>query len=256
MGQLVSDRVFTQLLEAVLAGRYPVGEKLPRQRTLAAELGVTMSSLREALKRLEQMGIVEVRHGDAMRVRDWRERGGLDIVPYLLFRSGQVDARLLSDVFEARGLMLRDLAELAARRAQGSAADRLLELGQTLERGPAPEAAPELDFEFFAELTSLGGNLIFVLILNSIRAFYFENAAALPITTRMDELGPLYARAARAVAAGEPAVARDTIAELAALQRERVEAVAATWADATAAALEPAGDEPDAAVSEPQGSAS
>ena len=229
MPQLVSDRVFTQLLEAVLSGRYPVGEKLPRQRALAAELGVTMSSLREALKRLEQMGIVEVRHGDAMRVRDWRERGGLDIVPYLLFRSGRVDARLLSDVFEARGLMLRDLAELAARRGAGPAADRLVELADALAAGPDAAEAPALDFEFFAELTSLGGNLIFVLILNSIRAFYFENAAALPITTRMEELGPLYARAARAVSDGDPETARDAVAELAGRQRERVEAVAAAW---------------------------
>ena len=78
--RLVSDQVFRTLLEALLEGRYAPGEKLPTQRALAADLGVTMSSLREALKRLEQMGLVEVRHGDAMRVRDWRAHGGLDVL--------------------------------------------------------------------------------------------------------------------------------------------------------------------------------
>jgi len=80
---LVSDQVFGGLLESLLAGRYAAGEKLPTQRTLAADLGVTMSSLREALKRLEQMGLIEVRHGDAMRVRNWREHGGLDVIAHL-----------------------------------------------------------------------------------------------------------------------------------------------------------------------------
>src|SRR5881392_2726395 len=57
-GRLVSERVFAQLLEALLAGRYAEGEKLPTQRVLAADLGVTLSSVREALKRLEQMGLL------------------------------------------------------------------------------------------------------------------------------------------------------------------------------------------------------
>src|SRR5204862_4657631 len=73
-----SERVFADLLEAVVAGRYAPGEKLPRQRELAADLGVTLQPLREALKRLEQVRVVETRHGDATRVRDWRATGRLE----------------------------------------------------------------------------------------------------------------------------------------------------------------------------------
>ena len=85
---LVSETVLRTLLEAVLDGRYAPGEKLPTQRALAADLDVTMGSVREALKRLEQMGLLEVRQGDAMRVRDWRAHGGLDVVAHLVLRSG------------------------------------------------------------------------------------------------------------------------------------------------------------------------
>ena len=70
------DQVFHRLVSDVLAGRYAPGERLPTQRALAAELGVNMASVREGVKRLEQLGLVEVRHGDAMRVRDWRLHGG------------------------------------------------------------------------------------------------------------------------------------------------------------------------------------
>ena len=88
---LVSDQVFRVLCEEVLSGRYEPGEKLPTQRALAADLGVNMASVREAVKRLEQLRLVEVRHGDAMRVRDWRADGGLDVIAHVLFRAGGVD---------------------------------------------------------------------------------------------------------------------------------------------------------------------
>src|SRR3954466_8678610 len=108
----VAGRVFGRLSEEILSGSYEPGEKLPTQRTLAADLGVTMTALREALKRLEQLGLVEVRHGDAMRVTDWRARGGLDVIAHVLFASGGLDRAMLADVMEARRLMLAESARL------------------------------------------------------------------------------------------------------------------------------------------------
>ena len=223
MPALVSDQVFRSLLEAVLAGRYEPGEKLPTQRALAADLGVTMTSLREALKRLEQMGLVEARQGDAMRVRDWREHGGLDVIAHLLFRSGGLDAGVMADVLEARGLMLQDLAALAAERRDDAQARRLVELADQVAGAPDAAAAQLVDFAFFTELAQAAGNLVFVLVLNSIRALYFAHAERLPITAGHEELAPLYARVAGAVRAGDGAAARAAVGELADRQRARVE---------------------------------
>ena len=220
---LVSDHVFRTLLEALLAERYAPGEKLPTQRTLAADLGVTMGSLREALKRLEQMGLIDVRHGDAMRVRNWREHGGLDVIAHLLFRSGGLDAGVLRDVLEARRLMLGELAALAAERCSADAAERLRDLAAAFARAPDGGAAQALDFAFVTELAQAADNLVFVLILNSIRALYFEHAAALPVTARPADLAPSYAAAADAVAERDAAGARSVMDALAELQSRRVE---------------------------------
>jgi DNA-binding FadR family transcriptional regulator len=219
---LVSDHVFRTLLEALLAERYAPGEKLPTQRALAADLGVTMGSLREALKRLEQMGLIDVRHGDAMRVRDWREHGGLDVIAHLLFRSGGVDAGVLGDVLEARRLMLGELAALAAERRSTDQAERLRDLAAAFAAAPDAEAAQALDFAFVTELAQAANNLVFVLILNSIRALYFEHAAALPVTARPRDLAPSYAEAADAVAGRDAARARSVMAALAERQSRRV----------------------------------
>jgi DNA-binding FadR family transcriptional regulator len=221
-GRLVSEQVFAELLEAVLTGRYAAGEKLPTQRALAGDLGVTMSSLREALKRLEQMGLVESRQGDGMRVRDWREHGGLDVIAHLVFRSGGFDPGVLADVLEARGLMLRELAGLAAQRRGEEAAERLHELAEAFAQAPDGAVAQRIDFAFMTELAAAAGNLVFVLVLNSIRTLYFAHAERLPVAERPAELAPLYARAADAVSARDADGARAAVAELAARQQERV----------------------------------
>ena len=73
------------------------------------------------------------------------------------------------------------------------------------------------------ELAQAADNLVFVLILNSIRALYFEHAAALPVTARPGDLAPSYAAAADAVAERDAARARSVMDALAERQGQRVE---------------------------------
>ena len=67
-----SEELFRVLRDQILAGRYEAGEKLPPQRALATEYALNATTVREAIKRLEQLRLEEVRHGDAMRVADRR----------------------------------------------------------------------------------------------------------------------------------------------------------------------------------------
>jgi GntR family transcriptional repressor for pyruvate dehydrogenase complex len=220
---LVSDQVFRLLCEQILSGHYGPGEKLPTQRALARELGVNMASVREAVKRLEQLRLVEVRHGDAMRVRDWREHSGLDVVAHVLFRAGGLDRDTLGSLLEARRLMLAESARLAAERRSEEHAARLRELADRIAVAPDAAAAQALDFAFMTELVEAAGNVVFVLILNSIRQLYFERAEVFRgVVAELDELVPLYRQAAAAVEAGAPGRAAGAIARLAALQEERL----------------------------------
>src|SRR5436190_23118892 len=145
---MVAGRVFSRLMEDVLSGRYEPGEKLPTQRTLAAELGVNMASIREAVKRLEQLRLVEVRHGDAMRVRDWREHGGLDVIAHVLFRAGGLDQQTLASLLEARRLMPQESARLAAERRSERRARTIGQRAEGLAEAEDEAAAQALDFAF------------------------------------------------------------------------------------------------------------
>lgn len=215
---LVSDQVFRALSEEILGGRYEPGEKLPTQRALAAEMGVNMASVREAVKRLEQLNLVEVRQGDAMRVSDWRTDGGLDVAAHLLFAAGGVDRPTLAALLEARRLMLTEAARLAAERRTDDQAAQLAELAGQM---PASPDIQLVDLAFMTALVEASGNVVFVLILNTVRRIYLENADRLRAIAAPD-LAPLYAKAARAVSRRQPAAAAAAVAKLAGEQERRL----------------------------------
>ena len=214
---MVASRVFSHLCEDVLSGRYEPGEKLPTQRALAAELNVNMAPVREAVKRLEQLGLVEVRHGDAMRVTDWRASGGLDVIAHVLFAAGGLDRGTLAHLMEARRLMLAEAARLAAERRDADQAARLGALAARIAEAPDAAAAQALDFAFFSELVDAARNVVLVLVMNSIRQVYFDRMELFAAVVG-EEAVPLYARAARAVKRGQPAAAARAVTDLAAIQ--------------------------------------
>jgi GntR family transcriptional regulator, transcriptional repressor for pyruvate dehydrogenase complex len=215
----VPDLVFAELCEAILSGRYAPGERLPTQRTLAAELEVNMASVREALKRLEQLRLVEVRHGDATRVRDWRTSGGLEALALL----GSVDPDVILSLFEARRLLLAEAARLAADRRTDEQAAQLEQLATAITRAPDEHTALRADWEYMSTVIDAAGNLVFQLIMNSVRELYLPrlDAFAQVIADRA-ELAPLYARGAQAIRDREPARAAEAIGALAAAQEARI----------------------------------
>ena len=211
------DQVFRTLAEAVLSGRYAPGERLPGQRAMAAELGVNMASLREGIKRLEQLRLVEVRHGDAMRVTDWRAQGGLDVLVY----AATADPEAVGALFEARRLLLREAARLAADRRTDVQAQMLLDLATAFAAAADEETAQGIDLAFFATVIEAAGNLVFTLILNSIRALYLEQLERFrPIVADREALAPHYLAAAQAIERAEAGAAAAAVERLTELQEE------------------------------------
>lgn len=217
------DRVFDATCEAILSGRYAPGEKLPTQRSLAQEYGVNMATVREAVKKLEQLRLIEVRHGDAMRVREWRRHGSLDVVAHMLAGAGVFDRQVFAGVLEARRLLLAECARLSAERATEEQAARLTELARRLAAEQDDEAAQRIDWEFYEELADASGNIVFALIINSIRDLYLANAQIFRVVVAdRDRTAPLYAAIAAAVTARDGETAAGAATELAAAQERRL----------------------------------
>jgi DNA-binding FadR family transcriptional regulator len=113
-----SDRVHEALRDQILAGALAPGEAVPSERTLAETHGVHRQSVREALKRLEQAGLVQISHGGATRVLDWRDMAGLEVLADLAREgAGLPPPDLTRSIIEMRASIGIDAARLCAERA-------------------------------------------------------------------------------------------------------------------------------------------
>jgi len=114
----VSERIHERLRADILGGRYGAGDPLPSERRLSEEFQTNRHAVREALKRLQQAGLVSISQGGATRVRDWRRHGGLEL---LLDVAAQGDApealKAPRAAMEMRASIGADAARLCSRRA-------------------------------------------------------------------------------------------------------------------------------------------
>jgi len=211
----VPEDVFDQIVTEVLSGDMRPGEALPSERRLAEVLGVSRPAVREALKRLGEAGLVEVRQGDATTVRDFRRHAGLDLLPRLLVRAGEVDLGVVRSILETRLHNGPKIAELAARR-------RPAELPATLE-GTVDALAAEDDpverqrhaLTFWDHVVDGADSIAFRLMYNTLRATY-EPALPALATMMAAEVGrpDAYRAVVDAIRAGDAAAAERAARDL------------------------------------------
>ena len=93
-----SDLVADQMMRFIREGRWKVGEKLPPEPALEREFDVSRVCLRESLKKLEVIGILEIRQGDGTYVRE------INLPRFMepLFFMMSVDAESINDIYELR----------------------------------------------------------------------------------------------------------------------------------------------------------
>lgn len=205
----VPEDVFEQILAGVLSGEMQPGEALPSERRLAEVLGVSRPAVREALKRVAAAGLVEVRQGDSTTVRDFRRHAGLDLLPKLLLRAGELDVSVARSILEARLHNGPKVAELAAgRRAPGLTA-LLEESIRSLETDADPIEQQRHALAFWDHVVDGADSIAFRLMFNTLRAAYEPALPALAIMMAAEVGRPdAYRQVARAIEAGDPVAAR------------------------------------------------
>jgi GntR family transcriptional repressor for pyruvate dehydrogenase complex len=165
-----SSTIHAALRAEILAGRLAPGEALPSERRLSDDLAASRHAVREALKRLEQAGLVAISQGGATRVRDWRRHGGLELLLALAADGGAPpELKLERAVLEMRASVGADAARRCAERA-GAAARA--ELVARAERIAVTRAVEEriAEYEAFWDLVVEGsGNLAYRLALTTLQ---------------------------------------------------------------------------------------
>ena len=186
--QSVPQAVSDQIASRVVSGELPPGGSLPSERELAEALGVSRPAVREAIKRLDAVGVVDVRQGGSTTVRDIRRDGGLDLLPILLMRGGRVDPAVVRSVVEARSQLGPIVAGVAAQRIDERHLERLDQQVTELVEAGDPVAAQRIALAYWDIVVDGADSIVYRLLYNTLRAGY-EPALDALAAMMADEVG-------------------------------------------------------------------
>lgn len=177
------DHVFEQLLEELVSGRYQAGSRLPAERELAAQLGASRSTLREALRRLAEWRLIESRRGSGIVVLP-QSVWTIDVLPAYMRLVSQQDltqmVQLVTDLLYVRRAFYVDFIRVVASRPQTQQTDLTPVREQVQHAWSLREDMAQFvtqDFEVLRALAEHVGFLPALWMLNSFAQVYHQIAA-------------------------------------------------------------------------------
>ena len=205
------DRVVEHVRRLIERGAMRPGDRLPSERDLAGELGVSRPSVRSGLEALEAMGVVVSRRGAGTFIADGPPDLGVE--PLSLLAS--LHRFTPSEMFEARLVLETGVAGLAAEHAEGeplaAMAEEVTEMFASLED---PTAFLRHDVRFHRAIAAGCGNRVLAALMEMVSAQFYELRRETVLGARdLRESAEMHRRIFRAIRARDAGAARIAMAE-------------------------------------------
>jgi GntR family transcriptional repressor for pyruvate dehydrogenase complex len=186
----LSDKVAEMMLETILSRRLAVGDRLPSERELGEQFGVSRTVVREAVRALVAKGVIEVRSGSGLRVAAV-DAAAVSESMSLFMHGGGIE---FEKVHEVRKVLEVHIAGLAAERASDEDVARLREVHERMQREAGDVAAAARDdLEFHRVIARATHNDLFLLLMDSIGSSLIDirrenlGSGAAPVTLGQHE---------------------------------------------------------------------
>ena len=160
----IYQRINEQIQEMILSGDLKMGDRLPAERQLAEQLGVSRNSIRESLRSLEILGLVESRQGEGNFIIDEIDESFFEPLS-ILFKLHNGSFR---DILEIRLVLEVEAAGLAAERISEDGATLLYDLCEELKTCTNEERSVEIDKEIHYHIAKATNNYLFIMFLEGI----------------------------------------------------------------------------------------
>lgn len=213
----IHESVAEQLRDAILDGRFAVGGRLPPERELAAEFEVNRTSVREAIKVLEGLGLVRVRQGDGATVLPATE-WSLSVLPHMIHRGGHTDAQAMADVAEVLTPLFLEMATQAVARHRPPQLAALRALRAVIaDVGREREVRFEASRQVFELVSDMTGNRVWQMLARRTTAFLRSEPmrqARRDLRRDPGRVVPLMDRCLAALDAGRPSDALAALQEV------------------------------------------
>jgi GntR family transcriptional repressor for pyruvate dehydrogenase complex len=204
----VTQDAIERIRELIASGEWGPGTRLPREADLAQQLGLSRSSLREAVRALSLARVLEVRQGDGTFVSSLE---AIDLLAPTLSATHLLRGRTVLELFEVRRMLEPEAAAMAATRSDATV---IAELGRELERmhaaGDRPEELVEADASFHDVIAGAPGNGVLQALLRSLSTSTVRARLWHGIADRdaLDLAREEHARIYQAIASGDAELAR------------------------------------------------
>lgn len=162
------EELVRQIKARILDGSFPPSSKLPPEREIARQFGVSRGTVREALTVLRQMSLVEIRTGVAGSARITTP--GVDAIAQALYLVLHADQRRFADLLEVRQTIEPRIAELAAGHCSEEDLAFLAKSVEGMQAAlDAPEAYALTDAAFHLRLAKASANILYQGLMESLR---------------------------------------------------------------------------------------
>lgn len=178
------ERLVQQMFEKIKNQEWKVGEKIPGERKLIEEFGVSRIPLREALSHLKALGILDISHGKSTRVRKLDLKAMSHLFPLMMALD---ERQTFGHLFDARLLIESETAFLAATQRTEEDLEQLQYLAEKYERhvlNKEIDEAAETDILLHQTIAFASRNPIYPMMLNGISGFTY----GLFLVSRKDEI--------------------------------------------------------------------
>jgi GntR family transcriptional regulator, transcriptional repressor for pyruvate dehydrogenase complex len=217
----LSDKVADMMLETIVSKRLKPGDRLPSERELGEQFGVSRTVVREAVRALVAKGLIEVRSGSGLRVAAVDASAVSESMSLYIHGSGDLD---YPKVHEVRTMLEVQMAGLAAQRRTEDDIARLTEACERMEASIANvEVAARADVEFHREIAKATHNELYLVMLDAVGDALVEiRRGNLKRPGSMEFALDQHRRILDAIATGATRKAREAM-------REHLDRVEATW---------------------------
>jgi DNA-binding FadR family transcriptional regulator len=163
----VTDEAIEKIKAMIVSGELRPGDRLPKEADLADRLGLSRNSLREAVKALSLIRVLDVRQGDGTYVTSLEPRLLLDALTFVV--DFHRDDTVL-EFLEVRRVLEPAATALAARRMTDEQVDKLRAVLDDLGDEPTVEALVANDLEFHRQIAAGAGNSVLSSLVESLSA--------------------------------------------------------------------------------------
>jgi len=180
------ERIVKDIEKKIILGEYKTGERLPTERVLTENYKVNRSTIREALKRLETMGFIVIRHGSGLYVQNFLESANIEIIYSIIDNNSPITSDILFQLLEIRKIIVPKMAAFCAQRRSDEDVQNLetLVFSEDLQIG-------EKDARIHRLIAKGANNYVYLLLLNFLNKIiigygteYFQNEENIKTTSQ------------------------------------------------------------------------